>query len=228
MKKDTINRLIENVKNVLVGESLNDVISLLNEYSQLRRYEKKIEIFNANSKLNEEICRCILKELFHSYKFPTVSIFTFGWLIGPNGGPMHIDGYNTELNLGFEFNGIQHYEIDGFLNKTKSDLEKKQKSDSHKEELINTYGKRVIIIPYTVKKKDRLNYIIEECRKHGIYFPKNVISMDLKQIEVRARNRIKNRKNEKKKHEEAPNASLEKKSIVKNKEKSYPIKILNK
>ena len=207
LRKDTINRLIENVKNVLVGESLNEVISLLNEYSQLRRYEKKIEIFNANSKLNEEICRCILEELFHPYKFPTVSIFTFEWLIGPNGGPMHIDGYNTELNLGFEFNGIQHYEIDGFLNKTKIELEKKQKADSHKEELINTYGKRVITIPYTVKLKDRINFIIEECRKLNVRVPEGVINISVKDIENRVREKIKNRAKEKrnKTHENSRN-----------------------
>ncbi|GAI71452.1 unnamed protein product, partial [marine sediment metagenome] len=45
-------------------------------------------------------------------------------------------------------------EIDGFYNKIKIDLEIKQKADSHKEELINKNGKRVIVIPFTVKKKD--------------------------------------------------------------------------
>jgi len=110
---------------------------------------------------------------------------------------MHIDGYSIELNLGFEFNGIQHYEIDGFLNKIKRDLERMQKSDSHKEELINKHGKRVIVIPYSVKKKDRVNFIIEECRKLGINISKGNTNIDIKQIEVKARNQIKNRKKEK-------------------------------
>ncbi len=57
LKNDTINRMIEKAKNVLDGESLKETISVLNTYSELRRYAKKIETFNTNSKVNEEICR---------------------------------------------------------------------------------------------------------------------------------------------------------------------------
>ena len=61
----TIDEMIKNVKINLTDKNLELAIQVLKHYKTLKRYEQKIEYFNAESKLNEEICRSIFQELFH-------------------------------------------------------------------------------------------------------------------------------------------------------------------
>lgn len=192
----TIDEMIKNVKKKLTGKEVELAIQTLKQYKKLKRFEKKIEYFNAESKLNEEICRYIFEILFHPLKFPTVSIYTFPWLTGPKGGPMHIDGYNISINLGFEYNGIQHYEIDNLYNKSKIDLLYQQQKDAHKSKLVNENKVRVMDIPYTVKLKDRIQYIIEECKRLNIKIPRENINISVNDIEKNVREKIKNKKDE--------------------------------
>ena len=205
-KNTTIKLMEKAVQNKLPMKKQKEAMKYINRYKNLKRFERKIEIFNAESKLNEEICRCIFEELFSPYKFPTVSIFTFEWLMGPNGGSMHVDGYSTEINLGFEYNGIQHYEVDGFYNKTKKDLEKQQQLDKHKTELFSEHGKRVIVIPYKIKPKEKVAFILKNCKDFGI--SPAITNIDIEKIKKTARQRIKNRNKNNK-------ASLQKNNQIK-------------
>jgi len=191
IKNTTIMRMIKKIQSFPNNELKYKSISLLHDYMELKRYKRKMENVNKNPRFNEEFCRCIFEELFTPYEFPTVSIYTFDWLRGPSGGPMHIDGYCTDLNLGFEYNGIQHYEVDGFYNKTQNDLQKQREVDSHKKDLCLQHHKRIIYIPYSVKLKDRAAYILEKCREFGI--SPSQVDIDEVKIEKEARQRIKNR-----------------------------------
>ncbi len=217
----TIDEMIKNVEMNLTDKNLELAIQALKHYKTLKRYEKKIEYFNAESKLNEEICRSIFQELFHPLQFPTVSIYVFPWLIGPKGGPMHIDGYNLNLNLGFEYNGIQHYEVDTLYNKSKKDLLYQQQKDSHKSSLLSKHEIRVMIIPFTVKLKDRINFIVEECRKLNIRVSEGYNNISIKDIEKKVREKIKNRAKEKR-NRTLKNSKIRPENVIQSMRTPYP------
>lgn len=65
-----------------------------------------------------------------------------------------LDGYNQELKLAFEYNGIQHYETNGFFIKTEKELNQRIKDDEQKERLCLENGIYLIKIPYTIKTDD--------------------------------------------------------------------------
>ena len=70
---------------------------------------------------------------------------------------LELDGYNEELNIGFEYNGIQHYKYspDFFHQKGIQQFHSQQKRDRKKYKLCDKLGVRLIIIPYEYDHKDR-------------------------------------------------------------------------
>jgi len=89
---------------------------------------KKIGSLGRNSKKieykSEKACRKAFQNNLHA-KFPRSKT---KWL--PKG--MHLDGYNKKMGIAFEFQGIQHYEVDGYFNKTQEDLNKVKDRDKRK------------------------------------------------------------------------------------------------
>lgn len=74
---------------------------------------------------------------------------------------LELDGFNAELNIAFEYQGIQHYKVDGFFIKTKEQLHKRKNDDLLKQKLCFENGVKLIIIPYFKNISDVQNIICD-------------------------------------------------------------------
>jgi hypothetical protein len=61
---------------------------------------------------------------------------------------LQLDGYCKELNLAFEYNGIQHYKLTPYFHKKKKDYHNQIKRDQLKQKLCKENNVRLIKIPY--------------------------------------------------------------------------------
>ena len=64
---------------------------------------------------------------------------------------LELDGYNEELKLAFEYQGIQHYKHDHYFHKNEGDSPALKIRDARKLEICNNESITLIIIPYTIK-----------------------------------------------------------------------------
>ncbi len=72
---------------------------------------------------------------------------------------LELDGYNSKLQLAFEYNGIQHYEYVPFFHRNDPEnLTKQQERDKLKQKLCTANNVYLIVIPYwTVDKKQLIS-----------------------------------------------------------------------
>jgi len=109
--------------------------------------------------LNENKCRYILEGLTEKPFMSTKKVL--------NG--LELDGYNKELNVGFEYNGIQHYEYIEFFHRTYEGFFKRQEYDDQKHHLCNEKGIKLIVIPYTITDDTELvSFIYDKLEDFGI------------------------------------------------------------
>ena len=79
---------------------------------------------------------------------------------------LEFDGYNKELNIGFEYHGEQHYEIVRCWQTTDS-FKQLQIRDDFKEQYALEHDVKLIIIPYT--EKDNLhNFILNKLESYAL------------------------------------------------------------
>jgi hypothetical protein len=95
---------------------------------------------------SEEICRTTFEQIFEK-KFTKVRP---KWLRNSRGRQMEIDGYNEELGIGFEYQGIQHFTKDVF----KSDLPQRILDDKRKVDLCQENGVLLFVIDYKMEYED--------------------------------------------------------------------------
>ena len=113
-------------------------------------------IFNAGSRCPtcnnykcETRCREIFEDIFGGFKFPKSRV-----------NKRELDGYNEELKIAFEYNGIQHYEyIPFFHRKDPINLEKQKERDRLKEKMCKEEDIILFVIPYTIKYENLVEYI---------------------------------------------------------------------
>jgi hypothetical protein len=130
---------------------------------------------NCSPGLHESLCRHAFETLFNK-KFLK---FKADWLISEKGYKMEIDGYCPELNIAFEYNGIQHYKKIDFFKIDENVFEYRKRCDQLKIDLCKKYDIRLIIIPtlnIMLKLEDLGNYIIKECDKINIKLEKKDIN----------------------------------------------------
>ncbi len=116
---------------------------------------------NASS-LGERTCRVILEYLFDA-SFPKNRDFIYP----VTDNFVELDGYNIELKMAFEYNGIQHYKKHETWHKTDEDFVKQQNRDKFVQDLCIENGIRLIIIPYTVKYEHLYTFIIEQLPEYN-------------------------------------------------------------
>jgi len=75
------------------------------------------------------------------------------------GANLELDGYNEELKIAFEYNGIQHYSFPGGRVKTEEDFKKQLRRDRFKLETCNRLGIYLIIVPYRIPHENILHDI---------------------------------------------------------------------
>jgi hypothetical protein len=127
---------------------------------------------NKGSK-SEEICRTTFEQIF-GYEFPKVRP---KWLKNSRGNQMEIDGFCKELNIGFEYQGIQHFgkQFHG------TSLEKRIADDQLKAKLCRENGIHLFIIDYRMDYVDFPEEISNQAGNFGI----NVSAYDFtKKIDI--------------------------------------------
>jgi len=126
-----------------------------------------------SQRLNERICRHYFEAMF-GREFPSLRP---KWLVTSRGTRLELDGYCEELNLAFEYNGIQHYASIKFFNSTTS-FEKRKKYDDIKKRVCKLHGVRLIVIPFKIKPKDIGKYIYKQCERLKIEVPNRNIELN--------------------------------------------------
>ena len=64
---------------------------------------------------------------------------------------MELDGYSSTLQIGFEYQGEQHYEQ--CFNLPKNELQRRRRDDARKVLLCKENGVKLLVIPYTVERE---------------------------------------------------------------------------
>lgn len=103
---------------------------------------------------NEEMSRHILEKIFTGHKFTkSRKVLSSG---------LELDGYNSDLRLAFEYNGIQHYKYDTFFHESEEDFILQQKRDDMKRRECIENDIYLIEIPYVYRTYYQIkDFIIE-------------------------------------------------------------------
>jgi hypothetical protein len=136
---------------------------------------------------SERICRKFFKTIFNK-KFPQTK---FEWLKNAEGNQMHLDGYNSDLKLGFEYNGKQHYKFVAHWFETEEKFESRKSDDELKKKLCEIHGITLIIIPYYISFETLGSYIKKKCNKKGINLPDPNIIIDWKEFNIYSPKKLK-------------------------------------
>ena len=110
--------------------------------------------------ITEDKCRFAIEEL-------TGKIFYKNKTILNN---LELDGYCEELNLAFEYNGEQHYHFIKYWHKKKNNFQNQIERDIKKKQLCQKKEINLIVIPYTVSKKNKLieKFILKSLKEFNI------------------------------------------------------------
>lgn len=111
---------------------------------------------NCASCKTEKLCREYFEE-FLGYKFPKKRLKIMEKL--------ELDGYCEDIDLAFEYNGLQHYEFIPYFHKEESKFIEQQERDRRKRELCDKNGICLIEIPYKynhIKPEKLKKFILEQ------------------------------------------------------------------
>ncbi len=130
--------------------------------------------------LSERMCRKFFETIFNK-KFPKKK---FKWLKNKKEHLMHLDGYNHELKITFEYNGEQHYRFKSHWFETRKKFEMRKLDDKLKKKLCEGHGIILIVIPYTISFNNMEKYIRESCIEKGINPHINKIIINWREFDV--------------------------------------------
>lgn len=109
--------------------------------------------------IKEELCREILEKKYN-LPFPNVRP---DWLVNPlTGRRLELDCYNEQLSIAVEYNGYQHYVFPNRFHKSKEEFDRQQARDKLKQEMCKQRGIKLVIVPYTITKKQLESHIERE------------------------------------------------------------------
>jgi hypothetical protein len=133
--------------------TLQDIVNAANEPTK-----KKKRIL----KKHETRCRKILEELFEQ---PFTSIRPDFLKYPKTGKNLELDGYNEELNLAFEYQGVQHRKFCPLFHETYQDFVDQLERDAYKKQQCEKLGIKVLYIPDTVPYDSLEEYLHIEVKK---------------------------------------------------------------
>lgn len=90
--------------------------------------------------------------------------FRPNWLHLGKQRQLHLDGYCRELQLGFEYNGPQHY-VTKCFNRSLKDFENQQARDAIKAKRCIEHDIILIIVPYWIKPSEMQDFIMTEYKR---------------------------------------------------------------
>lgn len=112
----------------------------------------------------EAACRAILEDIFNK-PFPKIKP---GFIRNPETHALlELDGYNCDIGIAFEYNGIQHYTWPNYTNQTYDDFKSQVRRDQYKIECCDRHNVYLITIPHVVPFSDLRKFI-------EYYLPENV------------------------------------------------------
>lgn len=141
-----INKWLKNKQDFSIGKP----------YQQVKKY--------IIPKKNESRCREVFEQIFQR-PFPSVRP---SFLKRSNGYNLELDGYNKDLNLAFEYQGIQHYKFSPRFHNSIKDYEEQVKRDIDKRKLCEKENVTLIEIPYTILYDKLEGYIREQLRNRNL------------------------------------------------------------
>lgn len=129
-------------------------------------YDRKIprKVRQPIQKKHEKKCREIFQSIFNK-PFPTVRPSFLKR--AESSCPLELDGYNSDLKLAFEYNGIQHYKYSPYFHKSMQDFVAQKKRDKDKEVLCRANGITLITIPANVPYNDLEKFIKKSLKTYG-------------------------------------------------------------
>lgn len=100
-----------------------------------------------------------VREIFQNYFQKPFVKSRPSWL---RGGTLELDGYNEELRIAFEYNGIQHYQFPNYYMKTYEEFQRQQANDQYKIEECKNNNVKLIVIPYSIKPAYIRRYVLDQ------------------------------------------------------------------
>jgi hypothetical protein len=130
-----------------------------NTFKHVERDGQWCPTCNKGSK-SEEICRTTFEQIF-GFKFRKVRP---KWLRNSRNKQMEIDGFCQELNIGFEYQGIQHFGKQFYG----TSLEQRIADDEVKAKLCRQNGVKLFIIDYRMEYSDFPSQIKIQAKELGV------------------------------------------------------------
>lgn len=119
---------------------------------------------------NEEKCRFILESLLKKNFIKTRKVL---------GNNLELDGFNDELKLAFEYNGIQHYSFKPYFHRNEEGFEHQVERDKEKKKLCFENSINLIVIPYYIySDTDKVEFIKHKLRLMNIQVVSSEISWE--------------------------------------------------
>ena len=132
-------------------------------YEGITDWDQLLKIFRKKKiqqKKHEQECRRIFEK---TYNAPFKTIRPSFLRYDKTGKNLELDGYNSNLNIGFEYQGKQHDEYTPYFHKNGiSDFHKQQERDQFKKDTCEKLGINLVYIPHTVKMQNLESYIKNE------------------------------------------------------------------
>lgn len=121
----------------------------------------------ARESKGEVECRRVLETLFMR-PFPNQRpLFLRNHVTGKG---LEIDCCSTDMMLGVEYNGRQHYEYTPGMHKNYEAFRNQQYRDEMKQRICTDNGFTLITVPYSIPVESIENYLREQLQSHGYRF----------------------------------------------------------
>jgi len=163
-KEPNLNFLFNDDDDEVIEEEYSDQIEFIEDFGSKKSNNKR-----------EEKCRRIFESIYQA-PFGTCKP---DFLKSPKTGRnLELDGYNADLKIAFEYNGIQHYQYPNPFHRTEEKFQRQLYNDRIKRRMCDELGIYLISIPYHIKDKDLRSFIISKLPRDRLESLESIDSYD--------------------------------------------------